>query len=490
MGEYVRHSLGETTFSMRLSDTSNALHQIQNLVGNTGPPPKLSLKYIYSEQQDALLKMQRNFEIIVSEMKHIDSKLAPLRSDVFKLKDEQSELNKRMLNQTQTIKSMQATIEENEKSLQLLFEHTCEVSETQKCSVRETRKELQESLEKIKMENSVSTDSLNLQANQIQTLSKIVENLELKITSQISIPPVLLAESIKSKVNADVLPSTARKGTIKIPEYDGTWEVELFEQQVKSASKLNGWDEEELSAHLLNAVRGQARDALTCIPSTSVFTSEKILEIMKARFGLHMQQDLAKTQLQEKRQLRGESLRQLALNIEKLMHRAYPSAEQATKDSLATDAFLTAIWDTEVRLQVRLRSPVTLKRAVEEAESVEACLRQARGTRRSTLSAALDTTDEANTNLKLQLKELTKKVEKLQQPYTNDFKLNQKAPGELGVIPTQQNNTQCYSCRQLGHIARDCPSRTPNPQRQQMYRPSEGQGKDKPLGSERHAQRN
>jgi len=92
--------------------------------------------------------------------------------------------------------------------------------------------------------------------------------------------------------------------------------------------------------------------------------------------------DVTRARLVEIRQQRGESARQIGLEIEKLTGQAYASADKTTKNSLSVDAFLNALNDSEVRLQVRLTRPSTLDEAIMTAESVESAVRQSRGINR------------------------------------------------------------------------------------------------------------
>jgi hypothetical protein len=136
---------------------------------------------------------------------------------------------------------------------------------------------------------------------------------------------------------------------IKLPNYDGTYYADIFIAQVQGRlSVLNCWEDDELIGHLFSVLNGPARDILSLFSDDKEINVESILKALKAKFGKEMREGEARALLYEVKQRRGQSLKQLALEIEQLMKRAFPMADSRTRDTLMTEAFLQAIYDVDV----------------------------------------------------------------------------------------------------------------------------------------------
>lgn len=165
---------------------------------------------------------------------------------------------------------------------------------------------------------------------------------------------------------------------VRIPEYDGSYEAGIFIKQLDKITALNHWNEDQVCANLMGALKGQARDVLACFTHKDNLDSHHIIKALEAKFGRKVQEDVARSRLQEVKQGRGQTLRQLGFEIEKLIGQAYGEVEGGIRDSLAVDAFLQALLDLDVRLHVRLSRPKNLEEALLTSESVESAVRQAR----------------------------------------------------------------------------------------------------------------
>ena len=77
------------------------------------------------------------------------------------------------------------------------------------------------------------------------------------------------------------------------------------------------------------------------------------------------------TELRCRRRGKGESLRELAQDIRRLMALAYPGERSSLADHIARDAFLSALDDPEFELKIREREPADLDRAVKIAHRYE-----------------------------------------------------------------------------------------------------------------------
>ena len=77
------------------------------------------------------------------------------------------------------------------------------------------------------------------------------------------------------------------------------------------------------------------------------------------------------TELRCRRRNRGESLRELAQDIRRLMTLAYPGEKSSLSEHIARDSFLTALGDSELELKIREREPAGLDEALRIAQRFE-----------------------------------------------------------------------------------------------------------------------
>ena len=78
-----------------------------------------------------------------------------------------------------------------------------------------------------------------------------------------------------------------------------------------------------------------------------------------------------KNELRFRRRARGESLRKLAQDIQRLMALAYTGERSSLSEHIARDAFLSALDDPELELKVREREPADLDASVKLAQRFE-----------------------------------------------------------------------------------------------------------------------
>ncbi len=143
-------------------------------------------------------------------------------------------------------------------------------------------------------------------------------------------------------------------GKMKPPIFDGLVSWSVYKRQFEAAARINNWtrDEEKATALVL-ALRGKASELLQTIPDQRDYGA--IVKAIELRYGDEHMQEVFRVQLKTRQQKSGESLQELEADIERLAHLSYPSATQEILDVIATDAFIDAIRDPELKQAIRIR---------------------------------------------------------------------------------------------------------------------------------------
>ena len=77
-----------------------------------------------------------------------------------------------------------------------------------------------------------------------------------------------------------------------------------------------------------------------------------LVKALEERFSPPSQTDLYGVQFRERRQRAGETLPELGQAMNRLVHMAFPSAPEEVKETLATDQFINALVDSDVRIRI------------------------------------------------------------------------------------------------------------------------------------------
>ncbi|GBN20800.1 hypothetical protein AVEN_167827-1 [Araneus ventricosus] len=105
--------------------------------------------------------------------------------------------------------------------------------------------------------------------------------------------------------------------------------------QLDVVSSTNGWTDFVKASQLVASLRGSAAEVLQGIPAgklTDLTTVEKALE---SRFGDSHLTQFYRSELKARRQKPGESLQELAADVERLMCLAYNECPLDVRESLA-----------------------------------------------------------------------------------------------------------------------------------------------------------
>ena len=117
------------------------------------------------------------------------------------------------------------------------------------------------------------------------------------------------------------------------------------------------------------------RSSLTCnvlsilwdLGSDKDYSYEKLVDMLRTRYGSKSQTETYRLQLRTRRQSRGESLSNLMQDIRKLMALAYPGKTSELIEEIARDVFIEALYNRNLALQVLTKEPRSLNEAFQIA---------------------------------------------------------------------------------------------------------------------------
>jgi len=135
---------------------------------------------------------------------------------------------------------------------------------------------------------------------------------------------------------------------MKPEKFNGHASFETFLVQFENCAKYCEWPAKDKAAHLRWALTGTAAQLLWGAEDLSY---ELLLERLKRRFSGKGMEQKFQSELRCRRRNRGESLRELAQEIRRLMSMAYPGEKSSLSEHILRDSFLTSLGDTELELK-------------------------------------------------------------------------------------------------------------------------------------------
>jgi len=130
-----------------------------------------------------------------------------------------------------------------------------------------------------------------------------------------------------------------RKNSWMKPEkFNGHGSFESFLYQFNNCSSYNRWSETDKLGHLRWAMTGAAAQLFW---GTDEMSFSELMEKLRCRFSDRGMEEKFQTELRCRRRGKGESLRELAQDIRRLMLLAYPSENSKLAEHLARDHSLT-----------------------------------------------------------------------------------------------------------------------------------------------------
>ena len=173
-----------------------------------------------------------------------------------------------------------------------------------------------------------------------------------------------------------------RSDFIKLDRFDGTTSLEAFLAHFDNCARYNGWGYADKLSQLKASLKGAAAEVL--FENERSISLQQLRNELKDNFGNEGFQNEFETQLKTRRRQKGETVRVLYQDVNRLVIQAYPGQSGSIRDKLAIDAFIVSLNDPELELSVRNACTKTLKECFRTAllhESNRALVRGAETSR-------------------------------------------------------------------------------------------------------------
>ncbi|GBL53910.1 hypothetical protein AVEN_175751-1, partial [Araneus ventricosus] len=230
--------------------------------------------------------------------------------------------------------------------------------------------------------------------------------------------------------------------TIKSLTFDGQTSWTVFKTQFDVVSSTNRWTDFVKASQLVASLRGSAAEVLQGIPADKLTDLMIIEKALESRFGDRHLTQFYRTELKTRRQKPGESLQELAADVERLMSLSYAECPQDVRDSLAAQYFVDAIRDEETQLSTRLMDFTDLKSTLAYSMKFESAKT---ASKTSIHARSMETDDDTWKERDDKFESLLKALEKL----VESLAAEQNAP-------RRNPNLTCWKCFKKGHVQRAC----------------------------------
>jgi len=266
--------------------------------------------------------------------------------------------------------------------------------------------------------------------------------------------------------------------------------IEEYLLQFDLTSKRNRWDDEEKSTALLCALDGPARGILAEFDDPLAATYIEIKEALLRRFGPTRLIEVHENALAQLRLQKGQNIREIAHEIQRLVKKVYPDVVGPPRERLAVKHLINAIPDKEATFYIKEKEPHDVMDACKLYERFTALVNDDPGSRRSGVRGVNDgRSDKAlpQPDASVMQKQVSDAIAQLTAATTQQLQrlsvaIEEARPARPSVIPPQAlvapgaqplvadailprppPAKPCPRCKMHGHWARDCPQQPQQP---------------------------
>ena len=231
-----------------------------------------------------------------------------------------------------------------------------------------------------------------------------------------------------------------------------------FEQ----VSLWNEWTDGEKATQLAMCLRGRAQRVLSELTNRELNNYFELKSALTQRFCPSERETAYRCDFRNRRRKSGESVADYGYSLRRLASRAFPAFPLDMRESLTVEQFVTGLGSQELKRYVQFSHPTSLDRAIslalefESFEGSQETLRKPRDTEKLSYpqcSALIP--PERNDSSNHLSKDLEKSIERMIQKTLSSY-MNRN-PDNQTRQPTTRKNVKCFTCKESGHISKNCP---------------------------------
>ena len=260
----------------------------------------------------------------------------------------------------------------------------------------------------------------------------------------------------------------------KYKVYDGSTDVRKSLTRVELEGSLKNYEGEKMAQYMASKLVGNAMDVYLHLTGDDQKDPAKVkAELLKEFERGQLNREEAITELEDRKRLAGESAETYAHKISELVKLAYPSFDDGVRRSLAKDYFVRGL-SSELRLAVKSVqgfSDMDIKAVAEEVVRLElAGVGVPKPSGASAANLCDDMVDAIASKVIERLGGAGLAVEKEEVEVNNvgyrydNFRGRSFGRGRgrgrgRGNFSQNQSAKKCRSCKETGHLIRNCPKR-------------------------------
>ncbi|ESN94735.1 hypothetical protein HELRODRAFT_180063 [Helobdella robusta] len=315
-----------------------------------------------AKMMELLLSMSTEMKQIKEQSeRQLERQTEELKQQTEKLKQIKEQSERQSERQTEELKQIKEQSErQSERQTEELKQQIKEQSERQ----TEELKQIKDQLKHVKLEVA---EQIEEQSIRIEMIEQKLDRQTVEVDHKIDKLKRELEQSKKMAMPLD----HASGRTLKVPAFDGEMSWNVYKNQFEAAATSNCWNGKERSTALILALRGSAAEVLQTIPAENHFNYEALVSALDLRYGEEHMKQIYRSQLRNRTQRSGESIQQLAQDIERLTLLSYPTSDPEHRDETALDTFIKALRDSELKQSLLLSDKRKLKDAVAHSLTFE-----------------------------------------------------------------------------------------------------------------------